>query len=74
MPKVGDRIRVRSKHWARGQHKGTIEEDYENGFFLVRFDQVGIGFGDGRHLRMDEKDFEVVSEPVRRNRKGKVQA
>lgn len=60
MLKVGSRIRLRHNHWARAHHEGMIVEMNRRGRYLVRFDDVGIGFDDGRYLWLDQVSLEEI--------------
>lgn len=65
---VGMRIRVRSHHWRRAHHLGTIVElDIRRGRVVIRFDEPGYGYSapdgsdEGHFLMLDEKEIDVVT-------------
>lgn len=64
---IGNRIRVRSHHWRRAHHLGTIVElDIRHGRVVIRFDEPGYGYSapdgsdEGHFLMLDEKEIDVV--------------
>ena len=59
-PKIGDQIKVNAHHWCRAHDEGTIVAAMPHGRFEVLFDVVGAGYGDGKLLIVDIKDFEVI--------------
>lgn len=59
-PKLGDQIKVSAHHWLRAHDTGVIVALLPKGRFEILFDIEGDGYGGGKLLRIDLKDFEVL--------------
>ena len=63
-PMIGDRIRVKTRHWLRGNAEGVIEDRVGPDAYLILFDQVVEfrGFDGGSRLLLSMNDFQVIQE------------
>lgn len=59
-PKLGDPIKVSASHWSRAHERGVIVAELPKSRYEILFDKFGIGYGDGKLLTLDFKDFEVI--------------
>jgi hypothetical protein len=58
---VGQKVRVHRSHWARARAVGEIIEILDDGSFVVKFDQPGVGFNGGLCLKLKQEDLEQES-------------
>jgi hypothetical protein len=59
-PKLGDKIRVNAHHWARPHEEGTVVAELPRSRYEVLFDNVGIGYNNGKLLIISAADLTIV--------------